>query len=137
MCVAVKESIWLSRLLADLQATPKPKPIALGLDINGAIETAKNASVNQSKKHIDLKYHFVRDAHQSNLISLRHVASENQIAESLTKPLDRQLFTKLRGRQGLCSKAQFNSISSRECCESESIKLAYSNLIEFNIVLEL
>ena len=49
----------LSRLLAELQATPKPQPIVLGVENNAAIETAKNTSVNQRKKHIDLHYHFV------------------------------------------------------------------------------
>ena len=88
VCMAFKESIWLSLLLADLQDTPKPKPIVLSVDNNGAIETAKNASVNERNKHIDLQYHFVRDAYKSNLIRLRHVDSENQIADCLTKPLD-------------------------------------------------
>ena len=89
MCMAAKESIWLSRLLADLRATPEPKRIVLSVDNNCAIETPKNASVNQRNKHIDLQYHFVQDANKSNLISLRHVDSENQIADSSTKPLDR------------------------------------------------
>ena len=113
MCMAVKESIWLSRLLADLQVTPKTKPIVLGVDNIGAIETAKNASVNQRNKHIDLQYHFLRETCKSNLISFRQVDSENQIPDSLTRPLDLQLFTNLRGRRGLCSKTQLNSVSSR------------------------
>ena len=116
--MAVKESIWLSRLLADLQATPKPQPVVLGVDNNGAIETAKNASGNQRNKHIDLKYHFVRDAYKLNLVNLRHVDSENQIAYSGTKPLYLHLFTKLRDRQGLRSKATLNSIGSRGSVEN-------------------
>ena len=121
MCMAVKESIWLSRLLADLQATPQPKPINLSVDNNGAIETAKNSSVTQLYKHIDLQYHFVRDAYKSNLISLHHVDSKNQIADSLTKPLDRQLFAKLRERQGLCTETQLNPISSRGSVRSQNL----------------
>ena len=81
-CMAVKESIWLSRLLSDLENNPEPSPIVLGVDNNGAIETAKNASVNQRNKHIDLQSHFVRDAYKSNLIALEHVGSEDQIADS-------------------------------------------------------
>ena len=118
MCMAVKESIWLSRLLADLQATPKPRPVVLGADNNGAIETAKDVSINQRNKRIDLQYHFVRDAYKSNLISLRLVDSENQIADALTKPLDRLLFAKLRERQGHYSKAHLNSNCSRGSVEN-------------------
>ena len=121
MCMAVKESIRLSRLLSDLQSTPEPKPIVLGVDNNGAIDTAKNASVNQRNKHIDLQYRFVRDAYKSNLISLRHVGSEDQIADSLTKPLHRKLFTKLREKQGLCSKIHLNSLVSRGSVENLSL----------------
>ena len=46
MCMAVKESTWLSRLLTDLKASPEPNPIVLGVDKNGAIETARIDSVN-------------------------------------------------------------------------------------------
>ncbi len=103
MCMACKESIWLSRLFSDLKNSQKPEPITLGVDNNGAIDTAKNAIVNQRNKHIDLQYHFVRNAQQTNQIKLQHVTSENQLADSLTKPLDRILFSKLTIAQGICN----------------------------------
>ena len=118
----------LSRLSADLQDAPKPQPIFLGVDNNGAIETAKNTSVNQRNKDIDLHYHFLWDAYKSNLVNLRHVEPENQIADYLTKPLDRKLFAKLRDRQGLCSKPHSNSIGSRGIAENPKyIKLDNAN----------
>ena len=120
MCMAVKESIWLSRLLSDLQNTPEPNPIVLGVN-NGAIETATNASVNQRNKHIDLQYHFVQDAYKSNLVGVRHVGSEDQVADSLTKPLDHQLFTELREKQGLCTESYLNSIGSRGSVENRNL----------------
>ena len=83
MCTAVNIIISPTRLLDDLKATPKPRPIVLGVDNNVAIETAKKASVNQRIKHIDLQCDFMRDAYKSNLISLRHVDSENLIVDSL------------------------------------------------------
>ena len=70
MNMATKESTWISRLSADLQNTAEPELIILGIGNNGAIDTAKNASVNQRNKHIDLQYHFVRHALQSNLTRL-------------------------------------------------------------------
>ncbi len=103
MCMATKESIWLSRLLTDLANFDETYPISLGVDNDGAIDTAKNASINQRNKHIDLQYHFVRDAHQQKHIFLKYVQSSDQIADSLTKPLDRGLFTKHRVSQGICA----------------------------------
>ena len=101
MSLATKELLWLSRLLADLQNTEMLKAIPRGVGNNGAIETAKNASVNQRNKHIDLQYHFVRNAYHSRKIELHHVNSENQLADSLTKPLDQNLFSKITKSQGL------------------------------------
>ncbi len=102
MCMATKESIWLSRLLADLANFDETHPISLRIDNDGAIDTAKNASINQRNKHIDLQYHFVRNAHKQKRISLKYVQSSDQIADSLTKPLDSVLFTKHRASQGIC-----------------------------------
>ena len=41
MSLATKESLLLSRLLADLQNTEAPQAIVLGVDNNGAIETVE------------------------------------------------------------------------------------------------
>ena len=101
MSLAAKESLWLSRLLANLQNTEVLQAIFLGVDNNGAIEIAKNALVNQRNKHIDLQYHFIRNAYYSKQIELRHFNSENRLADSLTSPLDQNLFSKIRKSRGL------------------------------------
>lgn len=101
LCLATKESIWLSRLVANLKNLRKPEQVVIGVDNNGAIDTANNSSINQRNKHIDLQYHFVRDSVQSGLINLKHCDSENQVADPLTKPLDRVLLEKLRKLQGV------------------------------------
>ncbi len=103
-CLAAKESIWLARLLADLQNHEKPGKVHIKVDNEGTIDTANNTSINQRNKHIDLQYHFVRDSVQSNLIQLDYCESSKQLADSFTKPLDRILFEKLRTMQGLCPK---------------------------------
>jgi len=96
MCLATRESIWLSRLLCDLRNQDQPKIAALGVDNDGSIDTAQNTAINQRNKHIDLQYHFVRDAVQSKRIRLEQCDSQNQMADPMTKPLDRILFEKLR-----------------------------------------
>ena len=110
MCMAVKESIWLSRLLYDFQELQNLN--------QWRYRDCKKISVKQRSKHIDLQYHFVPEVYKSNLISLRHVGSEEQRADSVTKPLGSQLFTKLSEKQGLYSKAHLNSIGSRESVEN-------------------
>ena len=83
MCLAAKEAMRIARLMTDLLNFKISSAIALGVDNNGAIESVKNVSVNQCNKHIDLQYHFVRDAAQSKKIVPRHVASTCQLADFL------------------------------------------------------
>ncbi|KAI1003570.1 Retrovirus-related Pol polyprotein from transposon TNT 1-94 [Podosphaera aphanis] len=58
----------------------------LHADSNGAIDLAKNQRVSQRSKHIDIRYHFIRE-HIDNSFSLEYVASENNLADLLTKQL--------------------------------------------------
>jgi hypothetical protein len=45
-------------------------------------------SINQRNKHVDIQYQFVRDCVTAQKVNFEHVSSEDQIADSLTKPLD-------------------------------------------------
>ncbi len=103
-CLATKESIWLARLFSDLCDLESPPTVTIEIDNRGAIDTANNVSINQRNKHIDLQYHFVRECVQSNSVLLKYCPSDVQVADSLTKPLDRVLFKKFRSLQGLCPK---------------------------------
>ncbi len=100
-CLATKESIWLARLLSDLENREKPSIVSIKIDNEGTIDTANNMSINQRNKHIDLQYHFVRHAVQNQQVQLEYCESSEQVADSLTKPLVRVLFEKLRLMQGL------------------------------------
>lgn len=53
-------------------------------------------------KHIDVRYHFLRDLTKDGVVELVHCSTENQIADILTKPLKLDSFSKLRARLGVC-----------------------------------
>lgn len=101
ICLAAKEAIWISRLPADMHCTDKTVPITIGVDNNGATDTAHNDTTNRRNKHIDLAYHFVRDCTASKKINLQHCDSSEQLADSLNKPLDRVQLENLRILQGV------------------------------------
>ncbi len=107
-CLAAKEAVWLSRLLADLNNSPIPEPITIYVDNDGAIDLAHNASINQKNKHIDIAYHFVRDCTLSNKVKLAHCDSGEQAADPLTKSLERVLHERLRSKQGVVPKSVTN-----------------------------
>ncbi|WVZ58020.1 hypothetical protein U9M48_008334 [Paspalum notatum var. saurae] len=58
---------------------------------------AKNSVLHSRTKHIDVRFHFLRDHYEKGDIDLVHVASENQLADIFTKPLEFGAFMRLRG----------------------------------------
>ena len=70
-------------------------------DNQGAIAISRNPVEHARTKHIDIRYHFVREAIKDRVIELRYCSSQNMIADILTKPLPRGQFEKLRSDIGL------------------------------------
>ena len=100
-CAATKESIWLSRLLAEITQLPNPEAINIMMDNNGAIDLAQNSTIGERSKHIDVQYHFVRESVASKKVSLSRCDTEDQVADPLTKPLERVKHQKLINLQGM------------------------------------
>jgi hypothetical protein len=71
------------------------------MDNQSAIALAKNPVFHDRSKHIELKYHFIREAVETKKIELEFVPTKLQLADILTKPLGRILFTELRSRVGM------------------------------------
>lgn len=52
-------------------------------------------------KHIDIRYHFVREKVEDNLIQLIYIKTNNQIGDLFTKPLHSPKFANLRNKVGV------------------------------------
>ena len=61
----------------------------------------KNPQYHGRSKHIDIKFHFVREKIASNIIELKYCKSDNMIADILTKGLGRTKFEELRVKIGM------------------------------------
>jgi hypothetical protein len=70
-------------------------------DSTSAISVAKNPVLHTKTKHLEVRYHFMRDNVEKGNIDLIHVPTEKQLADILTKPLDQTTFAYLRGRLGV------------------------------------
>jgi hypothetical protein len=70
-------------------------------DCTSAISVAKNPVLHSRTKHIEVRYHFLRDNVEKGNIDLIHVPTENQLVDILTKPLDQATFARLRGDLGV------------------------------------
>ena len=67
-------------------------------DNNFCIKVAESERVTHQTKHISVKYHHFKGYVARKQIKLRHVASEDQLADIFTKPLQPGLFKSLRKR---------------------------------------
>ncbi|WVZ80295.1 hypothetical protein U9M48_027785 [Paspalum notatum var. saurae] len=81
---------WSSRKQASVSLSTT-KRIPLLVDSTSAISVAKNPVLHSRTKHIDVRFHFLRDHYEKRDIDLVHVASENQLADIFTKPLELQV----------------------------------------------
>ena len=57
---------------------------------------SKNLVFHDKSKHIEIKYHYIRDMVQGGVVKLQYVATEEHIADVLTKPLARVKFEYFR-----------------------------------------
>jgi len=65
-----------------------PSPV-LYTDNKAAESIAKHEPEYQRSKHIDIRYHFLRDHYEKETFNIQHVPGTEQIADILTKPLSK------------------------------------------------
>lgn len=97
---AACQGVWLSRLLGELMLED-PSCVVLKIDNKSAIDLCKNPVLHDRSKHIDTRYHFIRECVEQRKIKVEHVCSEDQLADILTKPLDKIQFQELCKKMGL------------------------------------
>jgi hypothetical protein len=79
----------------------------LMVDNKSAINLAKNPIAHGRSKHIETRFHFLRDQVSKDKLKLEFCRSEDQLADVLTKALRKDGFEKLRIR-GVSSIDQLN-----------------------------
>lgn len=90
MSYAVREGIRLQRILSERLNMKKgsgPINFVVRADNQGAIALAKNDVGNERTKHIDVKYHFLREYVELETVTLEWIATKKMVAEELTKLL--------------------------------------------------
>ncbi|WVZ93922.1 hypothetical protein U9M48_039872 [Paspalum notatum var. saurae] len=91
--------LWMKDTLSDFGLNFGKIPLLV--DSTSAISVAKNPVLHSRTKHIDVRFHFLRDHYEKGDIDLVHVVSANQLADIFTKPLEFDAFTRLRGELGV------------------------------------
>ena len=78
------QAIWLRRILEELQFKQEGAT-TIYCDNSSAIKLSKNPVLHGRSKHIDVKFHFLRDLTKEGVIDLIHCRSEDQVADIFTK----------------------------------------------------
>lgn len=92
---AACQGIWLQKVLGQVRDNYVGL-VVLYIDNKSAIDLAKNHVFHGRSKHIDIRYHFIRECVERGEITIRHVRTEEQRADTLTKALPIVKFEKMR-----------------------------------------
>lgn len=98
---AAKEAIYLSKLISEMRLYFKLDCVTMHGDNVGALNLVKNPVYHARSKHIDVKYHHVRNCYEENLINLKYCPTNEMIADILTKNLSKINHTKCTALLGL------------------------------------
>lgn len=94
------QGVWLARLLTELK-NERCTTFILKMDSQSAIVLSKNPVSHDQSKHIDVRYHFIRDCVGDGRMDIEHVCTEEQITDILTKPLGHDWFCELPEKLGI------------------------------------
>jgi hypothetical protein len=98
---AAKEVVWWRNFLAEI-GNPAKGPTLLKIDNQSAITLAKDNKFHTRTKHIDIRYHYIRESVEAGLITPVRVPTDKNVADIFTKALARPKFEFFRNLLGLC-----------------------------------
>lgn len=97
---AACQAIWLRKMVGQITGN-YIEPVVLYIDNRSAIDLAKNPVFHGRSKHIDIRYHFIRECVENGEIVVKHISTDLQRADVLTKALPAARFGKMRTLLGV------------------------------------
>ena len=92
-CEAAKEVVWFIKFLTDLEIVPNmSKAITLYCDNSGVVANSREPRSHKRGKHIERKYHLIREiVHRGDMI-VTQIASAHKVADPFAKSLTAKVF---------------------------------------------
>ena len=94
------EKVWLCLLLQELGYI-SAAPTVIWADNQGAIALAKNPEFHKCTKHIDTKFHCVREVIERDVLLLKYLPTRFIAADGITKPLPPKQFYSFLAMMGM------------------------------------
>ena len=98
-----QEAVWLKRFMNHLNIATSNGPLVIYSDSQSSIVYTKDPKFHNRTKHIDIKYHFVKDLVARGEILLEYIPTSVMVADPITKALVRCDHEKHVKSQGLCN----------------------------------
>jgi hypothetical protein len=91
LSLAAKEAVWLRRLVGEIGISEvyNGEPVTNLADNQGSIKLAQNDSTSKRTKHIDIRYHFTKNAILDGEITLKYYSTTEMVADMMTKALEK------------------------------------------------
>ena len=89
--------LWMKQTLKDIQVE-YDEPVPIYCDNTNSINISKNPVMHSKKKHIPIKYHFLREQVVEKNIRFEYVGKKEQVEDIFTKLLPREAFEYLHQR---------------------------------------
>lgn len=78
----------------------------LFIDNQSTVSQITNIDTKRRSKHIEVKYHYIRNQHQKGSFNVKYIPTENQLADYLTKPISGPHLERLKEMSGVKSKSK-------------------------------
>ncbi|KAI3713826.1 hypothetical protein L1987_72412 [Smallanthus sonchifolius] len=92
--------VWLKGLLEEI-SNEELGTIEIQCDNSSTIKLSKNPVLHRKTKHIDVRYHYLRDLVNEEIIKLLFCPTADQVADVMTKPVKLDSFEKMRKKMGV------------------------------------
>ena len=96
---AGKEMLWLMRFLQELGF--EQKEYKIHCDSQSALDLSKNSMYHSRTKHIDIRYHWIREVMEKQLLKLVKIHTDKNPADMLTKVVTRDKLELCRDIAGM------------------------------------
>ena len=97
---AAKEAVWIKNFVTEVQGMTHG-PLTMLCDNQGAIALSKDNKFHSRTKHIDLCYHFIREAVDEGKINVQYIPTAEKVSDIFTKALPRPKFEVFVEKLGL------------------------------------
>jgi hypothetical protein len=101
--ICADQCVYLKNLLTELTLSV-PLPITIFGDNMACMSLTKPGIALKRLKHLDIRFHYIRELVESGLIKLVHIGTDNMVADVLTKPMTFVLLKRHLGKIGFVNK---------------------------------